>query len=122
MAALLSYDQNNISFNTLLEVIEKSGKEFDTEVIKKAYDLASSAHENQKRLSGEPYIIHPLNVACIVVELGLDTEAVAAALMHDVVEDTQWTLQQVQKMFGKQIADLIDGLTKIDKIPFSSRE
>ena len=122
MAALLSYDQNNITFDALLDVIEKSGREFDIDVIKKAYDIADSAHGQQKRLSGEPYIIHPLYVACIVVELGLDTEAVAAALMHDVVEDTQWTLAQVQKMFGKAIADLIDGLTKIEKIPFSSRE
>lgn len=122
MAALRSYDQNTISFDTLREVIENSGREFDIELIKRAYEFAASAHEDQKRLSGKPYIIHPLNVACIVVELGLDTEAVAAALMHDVVEDTKWTLAQVEKMFSETIAELIDGLTKIDKIPFSSRE
>ena len=88
MAALLSYDQNNITIDTLLEVIEKSGREFDLDVVKKAYELAESAHGNQKRLSGEPYIIHPLNVACIVVELGLDTEAVAAALMQVLLRKT----------------------------------
>lgn len=111
-----------MTYETLLSVMKKSEREFDIPLIDRAYRLAESAHEGQKRLSGEPYIIHPLNVACIIVELGMDSESVVAALLHDVVEDTPWTLEQIRKLFGENIANLIDGLTKLGKIPYSSRE
>lgn len=111
-----------ITYETLLSVMKKSEREFDFPLIDRAYRLAESAHKDQKRLSGEPYIIHPLNVACIIVELGMDSESVVAALLHDVVEDTPWTLEQIRKLFGDNIANLIDGLTKLGKIPYSSRE
>ena len=111
-----------ITYETLLSVMKKSEREFDLRLIDRAYRLAESAHKDQKRLSGEPYIIHPLNVACIIVELGMDSESVVAALLHDVVEDTPWTLEQIRKLFGDNIANLIDGLTKLGKIPYSSRE
>lgn len=74
------------------------------------------------RLSGEPYIIHPLAVACILVELGMDSESVVGGLLHDVVEDTHYTLEDIKRLFGKEVANLIDGVTKLGKIPYSSRE
>ena len=91
-----------ITYETLLSVMKKSEREFDLPLIDRAYRLAESAHKDQKRLSGEPYIIHPLNVACIIVELGMDSESVVAALLHDVVEDTPWTLEQIRKLFWGQ--------------------
>ncbi|MBQ4257782.1 MAG: bifunctional (p)ppGpp synthetase/guanosine-3',5'-bis(diphosphate) 3'-pyrophosphohydrolase [Clostridia bacterium] len=112
----------SVSFDTLLSVIRKSGKEFDLEMIRRAYEFAEKAHSGQMRRSGEPYIVHPISVACIVVELGMDSESIAAALLHDVVEDTDTTLAQIQKEFGGSIAELIDGLTKISRIAYSDRE
>ena len=110
------------SYGELLELIHGSGREFNMELIDKAYQLANGAHQGQKRLSGEPYIIHPLAVACILVELGMDSESVVGGLLHDVVEDTDYTLEDIRKLFGKEIANLIDGVTKLGKIPYSSRE
>lgn len=88
-------------------------------LIKAAYDLAWRAHRGQKRESGEPYIQHPLNIALTLVKMNLDTETVAAALLHDVVEDTEYTLSDIEKSFGKIIAFLVDGVTKLDKIKYS---
>lgn len=107
----------------LLEAIEQSGKAYNIDVIREAYNLADAAHNGQKRKSGEPYIIHPLAVAGILVEdLGMDTESVTAALLHDVVEDTDVTLEELRRKFGPDVALLVDGVTKLGKIPFSSRE
>ena len=110
------------TYEELLEVLNAGEREFDMELIEKAYRLAEKAHGTQKRLSGEPYIIHPLNVAAILAELGMDSESIAAGLLHDVVEDTSVDLQQIKKMFGEEIANLIDGVTKLGRIPYSSRE
>ena len=88
-------------------------------LIKAAYDLAWRAHRGQKRESGEPYIQHPLNIALTLVKMNLDTETVAAALLHDVVEYTEYTLSDIEKSFGKIIAFLVDGVTKLDKIKYS---
>ena len=110
------------TYEELLELIQGSGREFDMEMIGKAYHLADGAHQGQKRLSGEPYIIHPLAVACILVELGMDSESVVGGLLHDVVEDTDYTLEDIRKLFNAQVANLIDGVTKLGKIPYSSRE
>ena len=87
-------------------------------LIKAAYELAWRAHRGQKRESGEPYIQHPLNIALTLVKMNLDTETVAAALLHDVVEDTEYTLGDIEKQFGKTIAFLVDGVTKLDKIKY----
>ncbi len=114
--------RNGQSYEELLELIHGTEREFDMEMIDKAYRLANGAHEGQMRLSGEPYIIHPLAVACILVELGMDSESVVGGLLHDVVEDTDYTLEDIRKMFNQQVANLIDGVTKLGKIPYSSRE
>ncbi|MBE6820102.1 MAG: bifunctional (p)ppGpp synthetase/guanosine-3',5'-bis(diphosphate) 3'-pyrophosphohydrolase [Ruminococcaceae bacterium] len=90
--------------------------------IQKAYEIANSAHEGQKRLSGEPYIMHPLSVAIILVSLGMDQASVIAALLHDTVEDTTLTYDQVKKEFGETIADLVEGVTKIGKVPLQTKE
>ncbi len=110
------------TYEELKRIIAESGKEYDKERIDKAYLLAEEKHRPQKRSSGEPYIIHPLSVAAILVGLGMDTESVMAGLLHDVVEDTDCTLEQITREFGREVALLVDGVTKLGKIPFSSRE
>ncbi len=110
------------TYEDLLVLMKASEHEYNLDVIDRAYRLAQKSHEEQKRLSGLPYISHPLAVAHILVELGMDTESVAAGLLHDVVEDTPVGLEQIKKEFGVEIANLIDGVTKLGKIPYSSRE
>lgn len=94
----------------------------DVEQIDKAFNTANRAHEGQLRCSGQPYVIHPILVAKIVAELGMDKESVIAALLHDVVEDTDLTLEDVTVKFGKSVASLVDGVTKLGKVPLSTRE
>ena len=110
------------TFEELEHIIAESGKEYDLPLIRSAYELANDKHQDQRRRSGEPYIIHPLSVAAILVGLGMDTESVIAGLLHDVVEDTDCTTEELTKAFGKEVALLVDGVTKLGKIPFSSRE
>ena len=110
------------SYEELKKIIQESGKEYDREKIEAAYRLAEEKHREQKRSSGEPYIIHPLSVAAILVGLGMDSESVMAGLLHDVVEDTDCSIEDITKQFGKEVALLIDGVTKLGKIPYSSRE
>ena len=109
-------------YEQLKELISKSGLDIDMEKVEKAYRLAEEAHGDQRRLSGIPYILHPTSVACILVELGMDTDSIVTALLHDVVEDTDHTLEEIEKLFGKNVANLVDGVTKISKIPYSNRE
>ncbi|WP_444657820.1 RelA/SpoT family protein [Caproiciproducens sp. R2] len=111
-----------MTYDRLVALIKESEHEYDMDVIDRAYQLAVKSHEEQKRLSGAPYISHPVAVACILVELGMDTESVAAGLLHDVVEDTPVNLEQLKKSFGAEIANLTDGVTKLGRIPYSSRE
>ena len=106
------------TYDDLLNLIKASGRSFDLEQIEHAYQVAAEAHKEQKRKSGEPYITHPVAAACILVELGMDTPCVVAGLLHDVVEDTDITLEEITKMFGKEIANLINGVTKLGKVPF----
>jgi guanosine-3',5'-bis(diphosphate) 3'-pyrophosphohydrolase len=106
----------------LKSLIDKSGKPYDMAVIEKAIDIAVNAHEGQKRSSGEDYVCHPLNVAAILVELGMDNETIVAAILHDVVEDTQISLDEIVKDFGKDVASLVDGVTKLGKFPFTTKE
>ncbi len=110
------------TFDDLLALVKASGRSFDLEQMKQAYYVAKDAHKEQKRKSGEPYITHPVAAACILVELGMDTPCIVAGLLHDVVEDTEITLEEITKLFGKEIANLINGVTKLGKVPFSSRE
>lgn len=110
------------TFDDLLSLMKASEHEYDLTMIEHAYKLAEVSHKDQKRLSGAPYISHPVAVACILVELGMDSESVVAGLLHDVVEDTPVALEQLRKEFGADIANLIDGVTKLGRIPYSSRE
>lgn len=89
------------------------------ELIKKAFDLAYDAHSGQKRGSGEPYITHPVAVACKLAKIHLDHETIMAGLLHDVVEDTPVTKEQITKLFGQTTANLVAGVTKLDKLQFN---
>lgn len=109
-------------YSDLVESIEKTGRVYQMDKIEAAYQIANRAHGDQRRLSGEPYISHPLAVACLVVDLGLDTDSVIAALLHDVVEDTFVSLDKIKNEFGADVALLVDGVTKLTRIRFSSVE
>lgn len=109
-------------FSELIKILETSAGDYDMEKIREAYSCAEECHGDQRRVSGIPYILHPTSVACIVAELGMDTDTICGALLHDVVEDTSITLDEVKKRFGADVAKLIDGVTKISKIPYSTRE
>ncbi len=112
----------NQKYNELVELINHSEKEYDLELIERAYIFAREQHKGQYRHSGEPYICHPLEVAKIVVELGFDLESVVAALLHDIVEDTEITLEELSSAFGVEVASLVDGVTKLGKIAYISKE
>lgn len=100
----------------------EQNSQYDAAKIKKAYELAHDAHKNQKRRSGEPYIMHPVAVAQILFKLGMDNECIIAALLHDVVEDTEYNLDYIAEHFGDEVSLLVDGVTKLGKIPLSTRE
>src|SRR5207342_2417991 len=95
-------------------------KPADIEQIEKAYEVARAAHSGQFRASGEPYITHPLAVAKLLAEWHLDAQALMAALLHDVVEDTPTTKSEISKRFGRPVGDLVDGVSKIDRIEFAT--
>ena len=110
---------------TIYDVIAKKKeitKRVDTKLIMKAYNLANEKHKNQKRSSGEPYIIHPLNVAYILAGIGLDESTLCAALLHDVLEDTDLTNKDLSEMFGEEIAQMVEGVTKLSTIQFATVE
>ena len=111
-----------VVYDDLKQMVLESGRPYDMEMLDKAYQLAEQAHSGQFRRSGEPYICHPLHVAMLLVDLGMDTESLAAALMHDVVEDTSVTLDELESQFGADVAHMVDGVTKLTKIKFSSVE
>ena len=117
------YVENHDSYlNELKAKIAESGHTYQLEPIEKAFRVADKWHGSQRRISGEPYIMHPVAVAEILVELGMDTDSVVAALLHDVVEDTDMTLDGITKEFSPEIALLVDGVTKLGKIEFSTQE
>lgn len=107
-------------YQELINHVYKYHPSDDVSMIEKAYNVAKEAHKNQTRKSGEPYIIHPLNVAIILAELELDKETIIAGLLHDVVEDTVMTDDDLKREFGEDVALLVDGVTKLEKIPLSS--
>src|SRR5271166_1515304 len=100
--------------------IRRAGE--DLELVRRAHAFATKAHEGQHRLSGEPYITHPVAVATIIADLGLDTVSAAAALLHDAVEDTGASLAQIEEEFGPAVAAIVDGVTKLDRLRFDSKE
>jgi GTP pyrophosphokinase len=106
----------------ILDRIHEYHPQADVEPIMRAYVYAAKAHKGQERISGEPYLSHPLEVAGILTELRLDTGTVAAGLLHDVVEDTRATLAEIKEFFGNDVAAVVDGVTKLSRIPFSTRE
>lgn len=115
------YD-DDFTIEKLIQKILTDDRQYDLSKIVSAYEFAAKAHEGQKRSSGQAYIIHPLAVAYILLELGMDTDTICAALLHDVVEDTPATLDDIKKRFGQDVAMLVDGVTKLSKIPVFTKE
>lgn len=109
-------------YRKLITLVRENMTENDVSLIEKAYFIAKKAHEGQFRYSGEPYIIHPVSVAIILYNLGMDGESMAAALLHDVVEDTDMTKENIQEEFGEDVANLVEGVTKLGKVPIFTKE
>lgn len=108
-------------FKKLADKIAQTNKTYDLKRIESAYVMAKNAHEGQMRSSGDPYITHPIEVAIILVELGMDTDTIIGGILHDVVEDTPVAKEDIAKAFGEDVANLVDGVTKLANIPYSSR-
>ena len=109
-------------YGKLINLVRENMTENDVSLVEKAYFIAKKAHEGQFRFSGEPYIIHPVSVAIILYNLGMDGESMAAALLHDVVEDTDMTKENIQEEFGEDVANLVEGVTKLGKVPIFTKE
>lgn len=114
--------KGTVTIENILDGVRQTQPEADLELIQRAYELAEAAHAGQKRASGEAYIIHPLHVAAILVDMHLDEATISAALLHDVVEDTTYTIEEMQEHFGEEVAMLIDGVTKLGRIEYKSKE
>ena len=110
-----------MTIEDVIKEVEKYNKE-EVEVVRKAYKVAEYAHRNQKRESGEPYIIHPLNVCMNLTAFKADGASLCAGLLHDVVEDTDYTLEKIKEEFGSDVAFLVDGVTKLSNMHFSSKD
>ena len=109
-------------FRDLMRRMQENRPQDDLTIVKKAYDYSLKNHEGQSRASGEPYLVHPLEVALVLAEMKMDPVAVAAGLLHDSVEDTSVTIVDIRKEFGEQVAHIVEGVTKISKIDFATRE
>src|SRR5579859_539141 len=109
-------------FKQLLAKVAANRPQDDLEIIRKAYEFSLKHHEGQSRASGEPYLIHPLEVSLVLADMKLDSTAIAAGLLHDAIEDTPVTDEDVRREFGDQVAHIVEGVTKIDRINFASRE
>lgn len=109
-------------YKDFIKAVKEQFQKEEVEEIKKAFKTAEAAHAGQKRSSGEPYIIHPVAVAFILLNFGMDFQSIVAALLHDTVEDTSILLSQVSSLFGKEIAALVDGVTKLEKIPLHTEQ
>lgn len=112
----------NHTIEEVLETVKKSNRRADLKLIKRAYEFAKDKHKDQLRRSGEPYIIHPIQVAYILSTLGLDHSTICAALLHDVIEDTDVTLEDIAKEFSPEIAEMVDGVTKLSKLNYTSEQ
>ena len=121
MAEIINVDVDKL-YADLREKIAAIHNESELEVIDKAFAVANECHGEQRRRSGEPYIIHPIAVADILVDLGMDWQSIVAALLHDVVEDTEYTIEQLKEEFGEDVAILVDGVTKLGQVQLNSRD
>ncbi len=110
------------SAKELFDALENKGRAYNMEKIREAYAFAFSAHESQTRKTGEPYINHPIAVAKILLDFDCDTDTIIAALFHDVIEDTEYTYDDIKKKFGVEVAELVEGVTKLERIKYSSKE
>ena len=105
-----------LNHEDLIKKIKTYNRFFNPEILSRAYTFALNAHKNQKRDAGEPFIIHPIAVADILTDLRLDSATITTGLLHDTIEDTKATYKTVKKEFGKEVADLVDGVTKISEL------
>lgn len=110
------------TINDIIGLMKKYDKDCDTDLVMRAYEFAESSHDGVFRKSGEPYIIHPVEVACILAGLECDAETIAASLLHDVIEDTEHGYDEIKAIFGETVANLVDGVTKITKLNYTSAE
>ena len=110
------------AYNRLIEIIKSYQPDETCENIRKAYELADEAHKEQKRVNGDPYIRHPLAVAEILADMEIDTTTITASLLHDVVEDTEYMLEDIERIFGKEVAFLVDGVTKLNRLDYRTKE
>ena len=111
-----------IRFEDLIEKVRAANPDADTELLRRAYVFSAYEHKGQVRRSGEPYLVHPLEVADILADLRLDVVAIAAGLLHDIVEDTPNTIEKVRELFGEQVAHVVEGVTKLSALQFASSE
>src|SRR6266705_1605511 len=109
-------------FRDLMKTLRANRPNDDLGIVEKAYEFSQKNHAGQTRASGDPYLVHPLEVACVLAEMKMDPAAIAAGLLHDSVEDTSVTIVDIRKEFGEQVAHIVEGVTKIGKIDFASRE
>src|SRR6187397_3155605 len=111
-----------IRFEDLIEKVRASNPDADAELLRRAYVFSAYEHKGQVRRSGEPYLVHPLEVADILADMRLDVVAIAAGLLHDIVEDTPNSIEKVRELFGEQVAHVVEGVTKLSSLQFSSTE
>ncbi len=111
-----------MSIEEVISTNKKNNRKSDSKLIKKAYEFAKAHHGDQLRRSGEPYIVHPVQVAYILSTLGLDDSTICAALLHDTIEDTDLSKQDLVQEFGQEVAELVDGVTKLSKLQYASME
>lgn len=118
----MEFKDKDVEFKHLIDTIHSYLPKAKCDDVTKAYQLAEEAHKDQRRVSGEPYILHPLAVAQILADMKIDTTTITASLLHDVVEDTSYTLDDIKKMFGKEVAFLVDGVTKLSRLNYRTKE
>ena len=118
----MEFKDKDVEFKHLIDTIHSYLPKAKCDDVTKAYQLAEEAHKDQRRVSEEPYILHPLAVAQILADMKIDTTTITASLLHDVVEDTSYTLDDLKKMFGKEVAFLVDGVTKLSRLNYRTKE
>ncbi|MBI2091855.1 MAG: bifunctional (p)ppGpp synthetase/guanosine-3',5'-bis(diphosphate) 3'-pyrophosphohydrolase, partial [Deltaproteobacteria bacterium] len=111
-----------LRLNDILDIVSAYNPAADLDELKKAYVFAAKVHQGQTRRSGEPYLVHPLETAGILAEMRLDVASIVTALLHDTVEDTVTTLEEIEQLFGEEVRNLVDGVTKLSKIKFTTSE
>ena len=118
LAKITGWKSETSEIDSLLKILKKYHSKDNFDLVIKAYEVAKRQHEGQKRRSGEEYISHPVAVATILADLGLSSETLAAALLHDTVEDTGYSIEKLEQDFGADVARLVDGVTKLDKVKY----